>query len=203
MTENNDSNDTTTSPTKKKRTSRLLKGTIAGAAGIALLLGGAGTFALWQVQDEIGSEAVITKGHLEIASSAGAWHDVTFDDSDGPIANIENYLIAPGAVLEYRANLRVVAEGENLRARFDVATGELVEMYDGNVDKQVFVGGQELDGAPDVADLQSGEQNVPVTVRLTFHNEGDGEANATMFQSMRLTDLTISLTQVPMDQLGA
>lgn len=56
---------------------KLVKGSIAGAAGIALLLGGAGTFALWN--DSITANAgTVSSGQLRIADSTtpgGSWTD--------------------------------------------------------------------------------------------------------------------------------
>jgi len=58
---------------------KLVKGSIAGAAGIALLLGGASTFALWN--DSITSNAgSVSSGELRIADSTtpgGGWTDVS------------------------------------------------------------------------------------------------------------------------------
>ena len=52
----------------------MLKGSIAGAAGVALLLGGAGTFALWNGDAAIAG-ATITAGTLTVEASEGTWSD--------------------------------------------------------------------------------------------------------------------------------
>ena len=53
---------------------KLLKGAIAGAAGVALLLGGAGTFALWNSSATV-TGGNIDAGNLHVADSgtAGTW----------------------------------------------------------------------------------------------------------------------------------
>ena len=59
---------------------RLAKGTVWGAAGVALLLGGTGTFALWSDSLAAGTEGnTVDAGHLYIDDDAltGTWYDVT------------------------------------------------------------------------------------------------------------------------------
>src|SRR5690606_22161335 len=50
---------------------KLLKGSIAGAAGIALLLGGAGTLAYWNSSADLGG-GTVNSGTLTIANNGAA-----------------------------------------------------------------------------------------------------------------------------------
>lgn len=91
---------------------KLLKASIAGAAGIALLAGGAGTFAAWQDSAQI-SVSSIQSGKLDIAAVAnGKWVDA----KGQTITNIANYLVVPGDKLTYTQDLTVEATGTNLAA---------------------------------------------------------------------------------------
>ena len=94
---------------------KLVKGAIAGAVGVALLLGGAGTFALWNSSLGIGSGSVST-GTLSFGTSAGAtWSDVspgattaTFDPT--------SQKIVPGDVVKLTQTITINATGKNLVA---------------------------------------------------------------------------------------
>src|SRR6188474_1998822 len=80
---------------------KLTKGTIAGAAGIALLLGGAGTFALWNDTADIAG-GTISSGELSIdATTAGVWQDVSFDKTPPVVIDPATFLMVPGDTVEY------------------------------------------------------------------------------------------------------
>jgi len=105
---------------------KLLKGSIAGAAGIALLLGGAGTFALWNQTATVANGAV-TSGVLTIAAGdAGTWKDISADKVAGgvPISDITNFRIVPGDKLQLTQLVTINATGNNLAAKltYDPAT---------------------------------------------------------------------------------
>ncbi|KQX05306.1 MULTISPECIES: alternate-type signal peptide domain-containing protein [unclassified Leifsonia] len=90
---------------------KIIKGSIAGAAGIALLLGGAGTFALWN--DSTGVNAgTITAGTLTTATS-GAWTDTTTATATS-IANPQAVVFAPGTKVTYTGTVTVTATGTHL-----------------------------------------------------------------------------------------
>jgi alternate signal-mediated exported protein len=94
---------------------KLVKGAIAGAVGVALLLGGAGTFALWNSSIGVASGTVAT-GTLAFGTSTGAtWTDAspgatttTFDPS--------TQKIVPGDVVKLTQTVTVNATGKNLVA---------------------------------------------------------------------------------------
>jgi alternate signal-mediated exported protein len=94
---------------------KLVKGAIAGAVGVALLLGGAGTFALWNSSIGVASGTVAT-GTLAFGTSTGAtWTDVspgatttTFDPT--------TQKIVPGDVVKLTQTVSVSATGKNLVA---------------------------------------------------------------------------------------
>src|SRR5690606_4954316 len=94
---------------------KLVKGSIAGAAGIALLLGGAGTLAYWNDSADVNSAASISTGTLSVASTiAGSW-------SNGTIANY-----VPGDSNVYTETFTVTAVGDNLEFTLDSNVDTLV-----------------------------------------------------------------------------
>lgn len=90
--------------------SKLVRGSIAGAAGIALLLGGAGTFALWNATASVSAQA-ITAGTLNLTANAdGVWK------KDGTPITASTYRIIPGTTLVFTQTLTVSAVGDGLTA---------------------------------------------------------------------------------------
>ncbi|GAB3118958.1 alternate-type signal peptide domain-containing protein [Glaciibacter psychrotolerans] len=100
---------------------KLLKGSLAGAAGIALLLGGAGTFASWN--DTAGvTGGTIVAGNLKlIDSTTGTWTVSHDGGAPAAIANIATFRAVPGDVLTYSSSVKVVATGDNLVATLSLS----------------------------------------------------------------------------------
>lgn len=100
----------------------LIKGAIAGAAGIALLTGGAGTFALWSSSAEVEAGS-ITSGTLSISAegNTATWEDLT-NGTPEAIADIAAHRISPGDVVQLTQVVSIEASGDNLEAElsFDV-----------------------------------------------------------------------------------
>jgi alternate signal-mediated exported protein len=103
---------------------KLVKGAVATAAGVALLMGGAGTFALWNTSTSVTAGSVAS-GTLTVATNgAGTWKDISPDRTATSIPTIANWKIVPGDKLEFTQNINVVATGNNLLANlsYDPAT---------------------------------------------------------------------------------
>jgi len=95
---------------------KLLKGAVAGAAGVALLLGGAGTFALWNSTETVNVGSVAS-GTLSIAATGTpTWKDISPDKTASAIADISSFKVAPGDTIELTQVVRIDAVGDNLRA---------------------------------------------------------------------------------------
>lgn len=85
---------------------KLVKGAIAGAAGIALLMGGAGSLALWNDSANI-TDASVTSGKLTIAATTGTW-------TGNPA------LMVPGDNATYTSTITVTALGTNLHSTLTI-----------------------------------------------------------------------------------
>lgn len=95
---------------------KLLKGSVAGAAGVALLLGGAGSFALWNSTAEVNVGSVAS-GNLSItATGTPTWMDVSSDKTPSAIGDISTFKVAPGDTLELTQVVEIDARGDNLSA---------------------------------------------------------------------------------------
>ncbi|MDJ0338573.1 alternate-type signal peptide domain-containing protein [Cryobacterium sp. PH31-O1] len=101
---------------------KLLVSAIAGAAGLTLLLGGAGTFALWNSSATL-SGGTITAGTLLVSDTApsnGVW-------KSGPtVISLGSYRIVPGDTLTYTKTVDITATGDNLIATLAVDPATVV-----------------------------------------------------------------------------
>jgi alternate signal-mediated exported protein len=98
---------------------KIVTGTIASAAGVALLLGGAGSFALWNAQASSAATAV-SSGTLTLeAADDGTWTDIT----NGRAATIDpaSVLMVPGNTYRFTQTLVVEATGDDLTAELTYA----------------------------------------------------------------------------------
>lgn len=168
----------------------------AGAAG-ALLLGGAGTFALWNGSGEVDAGSVST-GHLNLnVSPAGTWADISTDAVSASFVPATDKLV-PGDTVTYTQTVSIDADGKNLKGTLVV--GDLV---DGTTP---LPSGVSVGVVPAVdplnADLsvdestvtfaKPGSYDVDVTVTVAF---AKNETESTD-QTIDLGKLTLSLNQV-------
>ena len=89
----------------------MIKGSIAGATGIALLMGGFGTYALWSDSENLVANGV-QSGELDIATSAGV-----YDDANSAAANdwTATDKMVPGDKVTYTQTFTVKGSGKNLK----------------------------------------------------------------------------------------
>lgn len=98
---------------------KIVTGTIAGAAGIALLLGGAGTFALWNANASTAATTV-SSGTLTLSAvNDGVWTDIT----NGRSTTIDpaKVLMVPGNKYQFTQTLNIGATGQDLKANLTYA----------------------------------------------------------------------------------
>ncbi|MET1044225.1 MAG: alternate-type signal peptide domain-containing protein [Microbacteriaceae bacterium] len=166
---------------------KLVKGSIAGAAGIALLLGGAGTFALWNADLTVASGTVNT-GTLDlVVATEGAW--------DQEIDNI-----VPGDELTYTASYTVNAVGDNLTAKLSSNIDSIVAAAQvPNVDVESTFTVTDSDANPVSAvageySFVEGTYNIAVSISVTFNDVANGNAGD-QDQSIDLSTISIELSQ--------
>lgn len=94
-------------------------GIVAGAAGAALLMGGA-TFALWNDSAEVAGGA-ITAGNLDVEAGTVSWQDVSADRTQGDHEiNLDTFRIVPGDTVEGTLPLSAALQGDNLVAELSL-----------------------------------------------------------------------------------
>jgi spore coat-associated protein N len=171
-----------------------LKGAIAlGAAGL-LLLGGAGTYALWS--DSVTLDGgTINAGQLDLAvTSPGAWADVS-TGTPVAIADIDAFPVVPGDVLTYSLSATLTAEGENLEATLaaDPAsiTGDADLLADMTITTAVSTDGVAITGP--ITEANDGDE-IDVVVTLTF---AEDSGNETQTDDLDLSAFALTVNQNP------
>jgi len=104
---------------------KLVKGSVAAATGIVLLMGGAGSLALWNDSQAI-SGGTISTGELDIAlSGTGAWKDVSVGAPTTTWVPATDKLV-PGDTITYTQDVAVKASGKNIKATLAYTAGSVV-----------------------------------------------------------------------------
>lgn len=175
-------------------------GIAAGAAGV-LLLGGAGTFALWNDSTSVDAGSVST-GHLKLnASAAGAWTDISGADP-GVAFNPATDHIVPGDTVKFAQTVTIDADGKNLKGALTV--GNLASAIPASLSADVQVSIAADLTAPNVSSAGNvisftapGTYEVPVTITVSFAKGTTAStADTTMDQTVNLDNLALSLDQV-------
>jgi alternate signal-mediated exported protein len=101
------------------QSNKLFKGAIAGAAGVALLAGGFGSFALWSDQEALPGGTIET-GHLTLAAGAEEWVDQNPADpaETGWQPGVDT--MVPGDTVTLSVPLTVSAVGKNLEGTIHI-----------------------------------------------------------------------------------
>lgn len=179
---------------------KVTKATIAAVAAGALLLGGAGTVALWQQNANVDAGSVST-GHLKLTTGeTGTWQDVS--NSLEPTAfDPKNDTLVPGDVVTFDQFATIEAEGKNLQGALTVGTAaavpdELADDVTVGLDIDSSAEGLSKDGNV-VSFSEEGSYKVPLKITVTFKKGTVASTeDVTMDKSIDLTKLSLVLDQV-------
>jgi alternate signal-mediated exported protein len=97
---------------------KMAKGAIATAAGVVLLIGGGGTLAVWNVEQDA-KAGTIAAGDLNLVAGTGTW-SVAGPTGPVEIPDISTYRVVPGDVLTYTQDVDITLDGNNLTANLTV-----------------------------------------------------------------------------------
>ncbi|MEQ1737609.1 MAG: alternate-type signal peptide domain-containing protein [Rhodoglobus sp.] len=179
---------------------KLIKGSIAAALGIALLMGGASTLAFWNDSASIPG-GTVSAGTLSIAVPSSVPSTDGWKSGSTPIANISTFRIVPGDTITYTKTFTVTATGDNLTATAALSGGAITAASAGAADTALAsyltktatftVGGV----TTTTVNAAAGTQTVVVTTTLTFPNGTAANDNVAKLGSVSLAAFTITLTQ--------
>lgn len=182
---------------------KVMKAAIAAGAAGALMLGGAGTFALWNATDAIDAGAVSTgQLMLDTTTSPGVWNDVSVPATP-VLFDAVNETIVPGDTLEFTQTVTIKADGKNLKG--ELIVGQLAALpanllSEATVDLDVDHAAAGLSEDAGVLSFdEPGTYNIPVTITVVFP-KGDLTTaltpDTTMEQTIDFSSLTLTLNQV-------
>lgn len=179
---------------------KVMKAAIAAGAAGALLLGGAGTMALWSVDTDIDA-GTVTTGHLTLdATATGVWTDTSADAATTDFVPATDHLV-PGDTVTYAQTVTIGADGKNLKGELTVGTLDAVPAALAD-DVTVTVAAAPTDPnltvvGSVVSFAEPGSYDVPVTITVAFAAGTAGStADTTMDTPIDLTALSLTLNQV-------
>ena len=172
------------------------KGTIAIAAGIALLLGGSGSLAYWQGSAQT-SAATIQTGELNVALTSGATWQVkrgsTTTDITGSLAS---YKMVPGDTIVYTVPFQTKANGTNLTANATVNWGGFASVP-AHLTSSVAgtYNGAAVAGTSFAVASGTSDGRLVFTLSWPFGANATNDTSATMNQSWNLGATTVTVAQ--------
>jgi alternate signal-mediated exported protein len=183
---------------------KLIKGAVTGAAGIALLLGGAGTFAAWNTSSNVAPTAPVNTGILKInSSSAVGW----FTDANATQAvNVNSFHAVPGDRLYYKATADIVAVGDHLQAEIGVDQSTLKAQLgpDGSSNtltaSVASVAGTGISASNGHYIFKANDSDIQATVVVEVDfplGDSSDSDNTGENSTIKLDPLSITLTQIP------
>ena len=163
---------------------KLVKGSIAAAAGISLLMGGAGSLALWNDSVTV-SASTVSSGTLDVATTTpGAWSQ--------SIAKI-----VPGDTVTYTETLALTAIGDHLKATVGSNIATITNGITGSSATATYVvknaSNVVVTPTAGVYTLGGGSYTVAVTVTVTFPSTVSDQVGQNA--SVNLSTLAITVTQ--------
>ncbi|WP_162251732.1 alternate-type signal peptide domain-containing protein [Cellulomonas sp. Root137] len=188
------------------------KGAIAVGAGVALLLGGAGTMAAWKTGTAVAAGSSISSGSLTIVPKVGALTPVWAWNSGAGTFDATNSRIVPGDVVKRTQVFTVTARGDRLKFTADLDLAPVIS-GDANLTAALTAAttlsatapaGATITGSPgSVLTVTPGTGSADVTFDVTvtsivtwnFGTAGS-DAATTMGKSVSLAGATLNLTQV-------
>jgi alternate signal-mediated exported protein len=113
----------------------MIKGAIAGATGIALLLGGFGTYAVWSDSENL-AENGVQSGQLNIDTTPGVYDDANSGAADDWSVDDE---MVPGDKVTYTQVFTVKGDGKNLAGTISYSEPNLTSTFSPELDYSVEV----------------------------------------------------------------
>jgi alternate signal-mediated exported protein len=200
---------------------KITKGAIASAAGVALLLGGAGTFALWNTSSTVAGGTLST-GNLALSPGTGTWTDTsptsagTTTYTTSGTTGIGTASIVPGDQYTLTQPVSITATGKNMKGSFTFDASKIIlgtgltlgTNFTETMTASVATSPAQPGAATIAQDLNNpntyivtpGTASTPTVVNVTFVftfvNQATGQGTTGTNSSVNLTNFAYTLTQV-------
>jgi alternate signal-mediated exported protein len=173
---------------------RNAKGAVAAGAAIVVLLGGAGSYALWS-DSASNTPGNITTGELTLtATGTPAWTDISATGIVGGTAvNPATQLMVPLDTWQYTSSYTAVATGKNMKAQVTVNPGTAGTPPTGvSITPAASVDGTATTGSA-VTITPGASHTVVVTVTVAF---ADVSGRTSVNTPVNVSGMSVSLNQV-------
>ena len=175
------------------------KGALAGAAAVALLLGGFGTHAAWTGSNTIAG-GNLPSGHLKLGTvDCGTWSLTSLSGTvtDLGASGLTGLFLVPGDVLKRTCSLSVSVAGTDVSAKLSVSAPTLEKSSPTDSDalvSQLFPSVKFSDSGASTDTLSTGDQSVDAVVQVAFP---DATSTADSQDLTAVLDaITVTLQQV-------
>jgi alternate signal-mediated exported protein len=174
---------------------RNTKGALAAGAAVVVLLGGAGSFALWR-DDATNSPGNLSTGQLKLtAEGTSAWKDVSENGIiGGTSVNPASDYLVPRDTWEYTATYSALATGKNMKAQVTVNPGTAGALPTGvTITPTATVDGNAATSGTAVTITPGTPKTVVVKVKVDF---ADVTGTTSQNAAVNVSNMTVSLEQV-------
>lgn len=174
---------------------RNAKGALAAGAAVIVLLGGAGSYALWS-DSGTNTPGNLTTGELKLtATGTPAWTDVsTTGIVNGTAVNPATDLLVPLDTWEYTSTYSAVATGKNMKAQVTVDPGAAGTPPTGvTITPVATVDGTAATGGSAVTITPGAAHTVVVKVTVAF---ADVTGTTSQDSPVNVSGMSVNLTQV-------
>lgn len=174
---------------------RNTKGAVAAGAAVVVLLGGAGSFALWS-DNATNTPGNVTTGELKLtAQGTPSWKDVSADGIiGGTTVNPATDFLVPRDTWEYTATYTALATGKNMKAQVTVNPGAVGTLPTGvTITPTATVAGNAATGGTAVDIAPGAPRTVQVKVTVAFD---DVTGQTSQNSAVNVSNMSVSLNQV-------
>jgi len=175
---------------------RNAKGAIAAGAAVVVLLGGAGSYALWS-DEGTNTPGSVTSGELTLTSSgAGTWTDISATGINGTTSvSPASDLLVPLDTWRYTTTYTATATGKNMDAVVTVVNpGTAGALPEGvTVTPTATVGTTTSTGSAITIPADGLPHTVTVNVTVAF---ADVDGDISEGETVDVSDMSVSLNQV-------
>ncbi|WP_312180575.1 alternate-type signal peptide domain-containing protein [Arthrobacter sp.] len=169
---------------------KMAKGALATGVGVALLLGGGGTLAVWN-QSASANAGTIVAGDLNLVAAKGVW-----TNAKGTIVDPASYKVVPGDVLTYTQTLDVTLVGDLMNAKLTLS-GAASAFQNAQV-SPIELKGATAGGVLNAASLTPAtipaDKKVTASTKFTFNSATTGRDDVN--KTADFTNLSYSLEQI-------
>ncbi|MGJ0119641.1 alternate-type signal peptide domain-containing protein [Williamsia sp. MIQD14] len=174
---------------------RNAKGALAAGAAVVVLLGGAGSYALWS-DTATGANGTVTTGELKLtAVGTPTWKDVSATGIvGGTTVNPVTDFLVPQDTWEYTTTYTALATGKNMKAQVTVSPGTAGALPTGvTLTPTATVAGAAATGGTAVTITPGAPRTVEVKVTVAF---ADVTGTTSQNTPVNVSGMTVSLNQI-------